>query len=730
MWLVSLLCAGAGHAFVAPSPGPSARASALRVLPPVFDAAQQAQLAALVVRSDKAGLAAAQRALPLDLRPEDTAAALASLLEAPSALANDAAAALHQLAPAFEAANVPALAAGGIVLAMCYAGVQLLDEYDRRDFSRSESVYGSSKRYAPEAAARFFERRRLQTAKRGAQILSASLKFGAGVVVDGGLPGDAEVKKERQRKRAAELVTTLTGLGPTFVKVGQALSMRSDLLPAAYCDALVTLQDAVQPFDNDEAKRTIADGLGATSLGAAFKSFGDKPIASASLGQVYRAQLFDGTEVAVKVQRPGVAETIALDLHLLRVAAPAAKGLLRANTDFEGIVDAWGVRFVDELDYLREADNAESFSAAIMATPLAGAVFAPDVISERSSSTVLTTKWVTGARLDRAPNADVSKLCSVAMNTYLTMMLETGILHADPHPGNLLVEEGTGRLAILDWGLVTELDPSLRLAYIEHIAHLVAKDYKEVPSDLVKLGFVPAGYEAAIASSDAVEVLTEVYGQFAGGGGGKKIDVAAVLGELRDLSSRQGNIFQLPPYFAYIARAFSVLEGIGLTNDPDYAIVGECLPYVSQRLLSDPSPRVANALETFVYTAPSETRPRAVDATRLEYLLDGFGSYTASTESGPTKTQDSAPEAVIAVAEQLAALLFMDGATASPLQNIVETEMAKLLGASSRVTASRLRDLPLARGAAFLLDPLGIFAAIAQGPLIQPSRADTVALAT
>jgi predicted unusual protein kinase regulating ubiquinone biosynthesis (AarF/ABC1/UbiB family) len=136
------------------------------------------------------------------------------------------------------------------------------------------------------------------------------------------------------------------------------------------------------------------------------------------------------------------------------------------------------------------------------------------------------------------------------------------------------------------------LDPSLRIAYIEHIAHLVAKDYASVPADLVALGFVPAGLEEAIKSSDAVEVLTDVYAQFAGGGGAAKIDVAEVLASLKSLADRQGNIFQLPPYFAYIARAFSVLEGIGLTNDPDYAIVKECLPYISQRLLSDTDPRV------------------------------------------------------------------------------------------------------------------------------------------
>ena len=124
-------------------------------------------------------------------------------------------------------------------------------------------------------------------------------------------------------------------------------------------------------------------------------------------------------------------------------------------------------------------------------------------------------------------------------------------------------------------------------------------------------------------------MLTDVYTQFAGGGGAAKIDVPAVLTEMRALADRQGNLFRLPPYFAYIARAFSVLEGIGLKNDPDYAIVGECLPYVSQRLLSDPSPRVAKALETFVYGGDDQL-VKKVDADRLTYLADGLQSYSKS----------------------------------------------------------------------------------------------------
>ena len=145
----------------------------------------------------------------------------------------------------------------------------------------------------------------------------------------------------------------------------------------------------------------------------------------------------------------------------------------------------------------------------------------------------------------------------------------------------------------------------------------------------------------------------------------------------------------MPPYFAYIARAFSVLEGIGLKNDPDYAIVGECLPYVSQRLLSDPSPRVAKALETFVYGGEDQV-VKKVDADRLTYLADGLQSYSKS-ETGNQVDVDVLDDAV-GVARKVADLLLVDGDEPTPLQTIVEAELAKVLGASLRQSFAQARD--------------------------------------
>ena len=231
-----------------------------------------------------------------------------------------------------------------------------------------------------------------------------------------------------------------------------------------------------------------------------------------------------------------------------------------------------------------------------------------------------------------------------------------------------------------------------------------------MPADLVALGFVPLGKEAAIQQTDAVAVLTSVYSQFAGGGGAAKIDVASVVASLSGLSATYGNLFQLPPYFAYIARAFGVLEGIGLSNDPDYAIVGQCLPYVSQRLLTDP--RVGAALGNFVFGASADDPDRVLDAGRLELIFDGVQSYSASTAgldsaaapargsaagAGPATAEAPGPAAanVAALADTLLDVLLAPEPT--PVQALLLDQLAKVSAAAGRqaFAAARQQSGPL-----------------------------------
>jgi len=287
--------------------------------------------------------------------------------------------------------------------------------------------------YDPLAADAFFRARPLPALGRLAQLIVKSSGFIAAVILDKKLGREEQMVEQRSQ----ELLQLVTSLGPTSIKVGQALSTRTDLLPAAYAAGLTGLQDAVPPFSGKVGRAMIEQEIG-IKIDEVFSELSLEPVASASIGQVYKGRLREtGELVAVKVQRPGVLANVALDLYMMRRIAPLWKRFQDINTDLVGLVDVWGNGFVNELDYTKEAAATVAFSAAMRERGL-GSVFAPEVVPSLSSTHVLTTKWVDGERLASSNAADVPRLCGVALNAYLTMLLDTGTLHCDPHPGNLL----------------------------------------------------------------------------------------------------------------------------------------------------------------------------------------------------------------------------------------------------------------------------------------------------
>lgn len=283
----------------------------------------------------------------------------------------------------------------------------------------------------------------------------------------------------------------------------------------------------------------------------------------------------------------------------------------------------------------------------------------------------------------------------------------------------------------------------------------------------MKLGFVPPGKEKVILEQGVVDTLASIYGQWAKGGGAAKVDVNAVFSQLQGLVEKYGNVFILPPYFAYIARAFGVLEGIGLSTDPDYAILGECLPYISQRLLAD-SERTSDALGSFIYGAESGSATRVIDVDRVQLLVSGFNKYTTTTsqqytlnvtpttptiapavgssrEYGtgmysdlqsqpvlPTYSpqlgmsppitaiqQPSPPVDTLRIVDERADLLLgillqTRGGRVTPIQQLILEEIAKILGSAVRASFQSLRQfsgtLPTGRSIlGTLVDPLGLF---------------------
>eukprot|EP00977_Amphora_coffeiformis_P003262 scaffold609_cov170-Amphora_coffeaeformis.AAC.16 len=309
------------------------------------------------------------------------------------------------------------------------------------------------------------------------------------------------------------------------------------------------------------------------------------------------------------------------------------------------------------------------------------------------------------------------------------MLLELGVLHCDPHPGNLL-RTPDGRLCILDWGMVTRLDGDLQLTLIEHVAHLTSKDYAEIPRDLLLLDFIPADKADLIEDSGLVEVLADIYSQWSSGGGAAAINVQDVINSLQDLTADKGNLFQIPPYFAYIAKSFSVLEGIGLSNDPKYSIINECLPYVSQRLLTDDE-KCGPALSTFIFGPNKSAKNRFVEYDRVEQLVEGFGQYTTSASGALLGRQNASRlELLEDSADQILDLIFVEKET--PLQSILLEQFAKIMAAGSRSVFAQVRErsgvLPTGRTVlGTLIDPLGLFRT---SPLIRSSDIDEKTIET
>jgi hypothetical protein len=300
--------------------------------------------------------------------------------------------------------------------------------------------------YDPLQARIYYENHKFAVLQRALQVLRISNRFLINVLVDKyigeRLIGNDEVAlSKRDRQRAQELLQLVTELGPTAIKVGQALSVRPDLIPPEYASALSTLQDRVPPFPTATAKIMLQQQLG-SEVFARLQPLSAEPVASASIGQVYRVmiQTKNGpTDVAVKVQRPNVLADIALDLYLVReFGAPFYQSVFArgGGTDLQALANEWGRGFIAELDYRTEAAKTMKFRQDMKDRNL-NAVTAPKVLTDVSTEQVLITEWIDGERIDQASPEDIPRLCAVALNAYLVMLLELKSLHCDPHPVRL-----------------------------------------------------------------------------------------------------------------------------------------------------------------------------------------------------------------------------------------------------------------------------------------------------
>lgn len=443
----------------------------------------------------------------------------------------------------------------------------------------------------------------------------------------------------RKSKRAIQLRQILTRLGPTYIKVGQALSTRPDLVRKDFLDELVKLQDRLPPFPTERAFAIIERELD-RSIEEIYSQISPEPVAAASLGQVYRARLKSGEEVAVKVQRPNLQPLLTLDLYLMRWAASWFAPWLPLNLghDLTLIVDEFGTKLFEEIDYLNEGRNAEKFAANFQDDL---SVKVPTIYWRYSSKQVLTLEWINGVKLTDIPkiresNLDENQLIEIGVTSGLRQLLEFGFFHADPHPGNLFATPD-GQMAYIDFGMMDQLSEVSKETLVDAVVHLINQDYQALAKDFVQLGFLTPETDICPIVPALEAVLGNALGESV-----RDFNFKTITDQFAELMYEYP--FRLPAKFALIIRSLVTQEGLALSLNPNFKIVDIAYPYVARRLLTGESPQLRRRLievlfkdgkfqwqrlENLIVIARSDTKFDILPTAQLglQYLLSEEGQY-------------------------------------------------------------------------------------------------------
>ncbi|ABM72380.1 possible kinase [Prochlorococcus marinus str. MIT 9515] len=431
-----------------------------------------------------------------------------------------------------------------------------------------------------------------------------------------------------QKNLSKYLFEVITNLGPCFIKLGQALSTRPDLVRQDWLTELTNLQDNLPPFDHKIALKIIEEELGAPA-NELFDDFPDKPIASASLGIVYKAKIKNNSLCAVKVQRPNLFFLIRRDIVILKILANTFGSLLPLNigVGIGEIIDEFGKALFEEIDYEKEGENALKFAEYFKANPN---VFIPKLEKDFSSKRVITTSWIEGVKLrDREileqNNLIPSSYIRTCVISGLQQLFEYGYFHADPHPGNMFALKGGssdfGHLAYVDFGMMDTITNSDRLTLIKAIVHLINQEYLLMAKDFQKLGF--------LTKDQDLEQLVEPLKEVLGGAFGAEVGNF----NLKNVTDKFSKLmysypFRVPSRFALIIRAVVSQEGLALRLDPEFKILKIAYPYIAKKLLTDNSDEIVDILLEVVFD--SEGR---IQIDKLESLLNTLFKDTENINS-------------------------------------------------------------------------------------------------
>lgn len=445
-----------------------------------------------------------------------------------------------------------------------------------------------------------------------------------------GEPGDPEALAGRLGRHGARLRACLVGLGPTFIKVGQMLATRADLLPVAFLHELQVLHDDVPAFPDRAAFDTVERATG-RPLGALFAEISEGPIAAASLGQVYRARLrSNGRVVAVKVRRPGLERRAALDLASLRRVAAWVEALERRRARFPALgylrgewaatVDEFERVLFEEMDYRLEGANAARFKANFASWP---DVHVPEVLHHMTTERLLVMEFVEGIKVTdvermRAAGLDPRTLNELLYRTYFKQLFEDGFFHADPHPGNLLAMRD-GRLTFFDFGMVGRLDAAMQGKMVTAFFHLLDRDVDGIVQDLVDLEFLDRSADLTGFHELVAEVMA------------RRLEVKLSEVKFREIVYDLAPIvleypITTPAEFTFLIRALMTLEGISVVMNPDFNFFDVARPY-ARRFLVD---RATTGLRRQIADEFRDARSGRVDWSRMWRLAKAAYSLYAS----------------------------------------------------------------------------------------------------
>jgi ubiquinone biosynthesis protein len=384
--------------------------------------------------------------------------------------------------------------------------------------------------------------------------------------------------------KAEELAADLEKRGPTFIKLGQLLSTRADLLPAPYLESLARLQDKIEPFPYAEVERIFHDELG-VRVSKAFLSFDPEPMAAASLGQVHRATLRDGRRVAVKVQRPDIRETIVNDLNALEEVAAFLDHHTEFGRRYEFTNMLSGLRksLIRELDYRQEAGNLITFAENLKRFER---IVVPAPVEDFTTTRVLTMDYIRGRKITAlSPLArielDGAELADEIFRAYLKQMLVDGFFHADPHPGNVFLTDD-GRIALLDLGMVARLPPGFQENLLKLLIAISGGRGEEAADGALKMGEPKVDFNAVEFRRQVAELVAQHQHASL-----DRLDAGHVVLSITRIAGDCG--FRLPPEFTMIAKALLNLDQVVWTLDPRFdpnaAINRHSAALLEQRLM-------------------------------------------------------------------------------------------------------------------------------------------------